>query len=83
MQVNMRDTGSIPGLGKFPWRRAWQPTAVFSHENPVDGGAWWAAVYKWHAELDVTEVTQHTNTTLLYILFVYICYVKIFKYTQK
>ena len=21
--------GSIPGLGRFPWRRAWQPTLVF------------------------------------------------------
>ena len=21
--------GSIPGLGRFPWRRAWQPTPVF------------------------------------------------------
>ena len=23
------DAGSIPGLEKFPWRRKWQPTAVF------------------------------------------------------
>ena len=23
------DLGSIPGLGKIPWRRAWQPTSVF------------------------------------------------------
>ena len=22
------DLGSIPGLGRFPWRRAWQPTPV-------------------------------------------------------
>ena len=21
--------GSIPGLGRFPWRKAWQPTPVF------------------------------------------------------
>ena len=26
---NVRDMGSIPGLGRFPWRRAWQPTPVF------------------------------------------------------
>ena len=25
----MRDLGSIPGLGRFPWRRAWQPIPVF------------------------------------------------------
>ena len=23
------DQGSIPGLGRFPWRRKWQPTPVF------------------------------------------------------
>ena len=26
---NVGDLGSIPGLGKFPWKRAWQPTPVF------------------------------------------------------
>ena len=26
---NERDLGLIPGLGKIPWRRAWQPTPVF------------------------------------------------------
>ena len=25
----VKDMGSIPGLGGSPWRRAWQPTAVF------------------------------------------------------
>ena len=24
-----RDAGSIPGLGRSPWRRALQPTAIF------------------------------------------------------
>ena len=27
---DIRDWGLIPGLGKIPWRRAWQPTPVFS-----------------------------------------------------
>ena len=26
---NAGDLGSIPELGRFPWRRAWQPTLVF------------------------------------------------------
>ena len=26
---NLRDLGLIPGLGKIPWRREWQPTPVF------------------------------------------------------
>ena len=25
---NARGTGLIPGLGRFPWRRAWQPSPV-------------------------------------------------------
>ena len=26
---DVRDTGLIPGSGRFPWRRKWQPTPVF------------------------------------------------------
>jgi len=26
---NVGDLGSIPRLGRFTWRRAWQPTPVF------------------------------------------------------
>ena len=26
---DVKDVGSILGLGRFPWRRAWQPTLVF------------------------------------------------------
>ena len=26
---NVGDLGSIPGLGRFHWRRKWQPTPVF------------------------------------------------------
>ena len=26
---NARDLGSIPGLGRSPWRRKWQPLPVF------------------------------------------------------
>ena len=28
------------------WRRKWQPTPVSCLENPRDGGAWWAAIYR-------------------------------------
>ena len=34
---DIRDVGSIPGSGRFPWRRTWQSTPVFltgvSHEQ--------------------------------------------------
>ena len=26
---DLRDVGSIPGVGKIPWRREWQSTPVF------------------------------------------------------
>ena len=26
---NVGDLGSIPGSGRYPWRRKWQPTPVF------------------------------------------------------
>ena len=48
--------GSIPGLGKIPRRRAWQPTPVFlSLGNPMDRGAWRATVHGVTKESDATE----------------------------
>ena len=41
--------GSIPGSGRFPWSREWQPTPVYSClENPVDRGPWRAPVHTVH-----------------------------------
>ena len=34
-----RDEGSIPGSGKIPQRRKWQPMPVFCLGNPMDRGA--------------------------------------------
>ena len=34
--------GSIPGLGRSPWRRKWQPT---HQDNPMDRRAWWVTVH--------------------------------------
>ena len=31
--------------GKPSWRRQWHPTPVLLPGNPMDGGAWWAAVH--------------------------------------
>ena len=30
---DIRESGSMPGSGRFPWRRAWQPTPVFLPEE--------------------------------------------------
>ena len=41
---NMGDLGSIPRLGRFPWRRAWRPTPVCLPGEPrwteEPGGLW-------------------------------------------
>ena len=39
-----RDLGLIPGSGRSPWSREWQPTPVFLLGNPMNRGAWWARV---------------------------------------
>ena len=36
---------SIPGSGRFPRRRAWQPLQRSCLENPMDRGAWRATVH--------------------------------------
>ena len=42
---SIRDAGLIPGLGRFPWRRAWLPTPVFLPGESMDRGAWRALVH--------------------------------------
>ena len=63
--ANAGDASSIPGLGRFPWRRAWQPTPVFLPENPMGRGAWRAIVHSAAKELDTTY--------LLSMAWVFIC----------
>ena len=36
---NVRDLGSIPGLGRFPGEGNGNPLQYFCLENPMDGGA--------------------------------------------
>ena len=44
------------GVGKAPWRRACNPLQYPCLENPMDRGAWRAAIHN-AAESDMTEVT--------------------------
>ena len=53
---NAGDPGSIPALGRFPWRKEWLPTPVFlpgeSHGQRTlvgNGGPWG------HKQSDTTE----------------------------
>ena len=43
---DIRDLGSIPGSGRFPWRRAWQPIQCSCLENPMDRRACQATVHR-------------------------------------
>ena len=56
------DMGSIPGVRKIPWRRAWQPIPVFlpgefHEQRSLAGYSSWG-----HKESDMTEVTEHPGT---------------------
>ena len=53
---DMRDTGSIPGLGKSPGGGHGNPLQYSCLENPMDRGAWQAIVHR-VIESDTTEVT--------------------------
>ena len=41
---NAGDLDLIPGLGKFPGEGNGTPLQYSCLENPMGGGAWWAAV---------------------------------------
>ena len=43
---DMRDAGSIPGLGRSPRVGDGYPLQYSCLENPVDKGAWWATVHR-------------------------------------
>ena len=54
------DVGSIPGSGRSPGGGHGNPQWCSCMENPMDRGAWQAAVHGGRKELDTTEVTKHT-----------------------
>ena len=46
MQVDLRDTGSTPGSGRFPGGGHSNPLQYSCLENPTDRGAWWATFHR-------------------------------------
>ena len=42
---DIRDTSSIPGLGRCPGGEHGNPVQYSYLENPMDRGAWWATVH--------------------------------------
>ena len=61
MQEVQAEEGWIPGLGRSPEGGHGNPLQYSCLENPMDRGAWWAAVHS-ITESDMTEVTTPTCT---------------------
>ena len=73
---NVGDLGSIPGLGRFPWRRVWQPTPVFlPRESPwtEEPGATVPGVAKsWTWLSDFAHGEKHNFSVLIVVTMQYI-----------
>ena len=65
---NAGDLGLIPGSGRSPWSRKWQPTPYSWVEKSMDRGAWspWG-----HKESDMAEHTHFNNNVFLVCVYVY------------
>ena len=57
---DIRDSGLIPGSGRSPGGGHGNPLQYSCLENLMDREAWWATVHR-VAELDMTEVTEHST----------------------
>ena len=55
------DAGSIPGLGRSPGEGNGNPLQYSCLENPMDRGAWQAAVHGVAKELDTTQQLNNNN----------------------
>ena len=57
---DIRDVGSIPGLGRSPGEGNGSPLQYSCFENPINRGAWWAIVHG-VKESDTTEAAEHKD----------------------
>ena len=64
---NTRDMGSFPGSRRCLWRRKWQPSPDSYLRNPMDRGAWQAAVHGIAKESDATHdlVINNNNNNMV------------------
>jgi len=64
---NARDTGSIPGWGRYPGEGNGNPLQYFCIGNPMDRGTWWATVHGFaRAAHDLATKHTHTHTHSLH-----------------
>ena len=60
---DIKDTGSIPGLGKSPGGGHGNPLQYSCLKNPMDGGIWQATGHGWGCKK--SDTTEHIPYTLL------------------
>ena len=91
---NAGDAGSIPGSGRSPWRRKWQPTPVFlpgkSHgHGSLVGYSPWDCKRIWHdlvtkqqqsvhMSIPISQFIPSTLTPLESMFVLYICFSNLF-----
>ena len=64
---DIRDQGSIPGLGRSPGEELGNPLQYSCLENPMDKGAWWAQ----SIGLQRVGHNQVTNTHTYHLILLY------------
>ena len=65
---NIRDPGSIPGLGRFPGERNGYPLQCSCLENSMNRGAWWATVLGVTKSKHMTKQLTFSLLTLSYLM---------------
>ena len=63
---NIRDMGSIPGLGRFPGKGNGNPLQYSCLENPTDRGTWKATVHR-VAQIQTRLTLLSTHTAVVEI----------------
>ena len=61
----VKDPGSIPGLGRSPGGRHGNPLQYSCLENPMERGHWWATVHR--ATKSQTQLKQLNMHACLYV----------------
>ena len=67
--ANVRDTVSIPGIGRSPGEGNGNPLQYSWLGNPMDRGGWWATLHEVTKELGMTHQLNNNNNKLTLNLF--------------
>ena len=68
LAYNVGDLGLIPGLGRSSGEGNWNPLQYSCLENPIDGGAWEAAVHG--VAKSRTRLSDFTSLGCIYVIYV-------------